>query len=106
MIDSLAELAWDSLLSLQGEQVEVFPVKGAVHIRDAVFEETSIQVDAASGVLVRTNNPSIGVFYKEGEQPIIGGDRIRRKGQFYRAEEIIPDGQGGAKIELHKLKGE
>ena len=80
MIDHLAERAWDSLLALQGEPVEVFPVKGAAHTRDAIFEETSIQVDAASGMLVRTSNPSIGVFYKEGEQPIIGGDRIKRKG--------------------------
>lgn len=99
-------MAWDSLLSLQGEPIEVLPVNGAAYIREAVFEETSIQVDAASGMLVRTANPTIGVFYKAGEEAIAGGDKIKRKGLIYRAESIVPDGQGGAKIELHKLKGE
>lgn len=104
MIRDLAEIAWDSILSLQGEYIEVVPVRGAVFTRLAVFEKTSIQVDGNTGMIVRTPNPSIGVFYKEDDQVIVGGDRFKIRGAFYRAEEIVPDGQGGARIELHKIK--
>ena len=102
MIEDLASIAWDSLISLQGETIEVLPSKGAVFSVQAVFNKYSIQVDY-DGRTVRTNNPQIS--YRPDGKEIRSGDTVKVRDVLYRTHEKVPDGQGGFKFELHKLKG-
>lgn len=70
---------------------------GAVY--DGIFEE----LDPNTGALIVSQKPSIGV--KDSDLPAapLKGDTLTVLGRNFKVIEVMPDGQGGSKLMLHKV---
>ncbi len=78
----------------------------AVQLR-AIFDENFIQLDPNSDALVATNQPAIGVRLSDLPDVPREGDKLRRyylgKTTEWKVVDAQEDGQGGARLVLHRV---
>lgn len=104
MTNILAKLAWDTLVSIEGEDILICPVGGRPTFSvKGIFYETSLEIDFETGATVRSNQPSIGVFNGSKAQPLMAGDLVIVGSRHFKAHESIKDGHGGYRIRLHEI---
>lgn len=85
-----------------GEPV-VYSAQGysAVTIQ-GVFDEISQEIDAATGAVVASVRPTLGVKNIDLPATPRANDTIVVRSQQYRVVDVHPDGLGGSKLDLHK----
>ncbi|MFK7827449.1 MAG: hypothetical protein AB8G05_25110 [Oligoflexales bacterium] len=96
------DIAWNSLLTAFGEEIEVIPRNGEPFEVNMIFRENSEEIGPDfSRSLVRTNRPHCK--YRPEDKHISVGDKLEIRGKLFRTEEKIPDGYGGIVFELQLI---
>lgn len=86
-----------------GEAVEYHAqLKLPVAIR-AIFDAAYQEVDPDTGVAIGSASPMIEVRVADLPAAPSPGDRVCARGGMYRVVSCQPDGQGAARLVLHKL---
>lgn len=86
-----------------GESVEYHAqLRLPVEIR-GIFDAAFVPVDPQSGVSVGSSVPMIDIRLADLPTSPSPGDRVLVRGDFYRVVTFQPDGQGAAKLLLHKI---
>lgn len=73
-----------------------------VEIR-AIFDAAYQEVDPQTGVAIGSAMPAIDVRLADLPTTPSPGDKVGARGNYYRVVSLQPDGQGAAKLVLHKL---
>ena len=102
MFDDLIKIAWESTLSVFGENIEVVPRKGENFSVEGVPSQSSDKLETDfSDIAVRANVPRFK--YMPIDRHIEVGDVVKIRGTLYRTEDKIHDGHGGFTFHLHKI---
>lgn len=86
-----------------GEAVEYHPQLSMPLEIKAIFDAAFVPVDPDTGVPVGSAVPMIDLRLADLPQLPSPGDRCFVRGDCYRVVTYQPDGQGAAKLLLHKL---
>lgn len=96
----------DKILSagvrLFGESVEFHPASGGIFPVRAVFDNSFHNIDPNTQQIVEVTQPNLGVNLNDVKFDIKAGDQVVVRGVKYRIESKDEDGQGGARLYLHK----
>lgn len=85
-----------------GETVEFYPASGGIFPVRAIFDNSYHTVDPNTQQLVEVTQPVVGVNLNDIKFDVKAGDMVVVRGVKYRIEEKNDDGQGGARLFLHK----
>lgn len=86
-----------------GESVEYHPQLALPLDIRAIFDAAYVPVDPQTGVSIGSAVPTLDLRLADLPQSPSPGDRCIVRGDFYRVVSFQPDGQGAAKLLLHKL---
>lgn len=86
-----------------GEDATYYPCKGASVAVRVVFDNEYEIVDPDTETVISSNAPVILVRLSDYPGPIKENDRFEMSGVKYKVWSIQEDGQGGARVTLHKL---
>jgi hypothetical protein len=69
----------------------------------AIFDAAYQEVDPQTGVAIGSAMPAIDVRIADLPTTPSPGDKVSARGNLYRVVSYQPDGQGAARLVLHKL---
>lgn len=87
-----------------GETVTFYPKSGGVFKVEAIFDNEAEALDLDTEQVLSVNNPRIGVNLNDLEFEVRQGDEVQVRDVRYKVHDKIEDGQGGATLELHKVR--
>lgn len=97
----------DRILSVSmskfGEEVVFFPKTGGVYKVRAVFDNEWISLDPDTEQLISVNQPSLGINLNDVKFDVKQNDEVEVRKIRYRVQDKREDGQGGARLLLHKV---
>jgi len=87
-----------------GETVKFYPKSGGFFEVEAIFDNEASALDLDTEQVVSVNQPRLGVNLNDLEFDVRQGDKVVVRGVEYKIQDKIEDGQGGATLELHKVR--
>lgn len=89
-------------LRVFGESVTYRPSVGGSYILTGIFNEIYQSIDGATGAIVQSHQPNLGLRLSDLQFKPTSGDLVVVRGTTYRVIEAQDDGEGGSALMLHK----
>jgi hypothetical protein len=87
-----------------GEEVTFYPRAGGVYNIRAIFDNEYFGLDVQTEKVVSVNQPNLGYNINDLPIEIVPEDAVLIRGIKYRIQDKREDGQGGARLMLHRMK--
>lgn len=87
-----------------GEDVTFYPRAGGVFKVRAIFDNEYFGLDVQTEKYVSVNQPNLGYNINDLPVDIVVEDAVLIRGIKYKIQDKREDGQGGARLMLHRMK--